>query len=190
MSGSDCCFLICIQISQETDKVVWYPHLFTSFPQFVVIHIVKGFSTINEKEVDVFLEYPCFLYDTANVGNLLSGSSAFSKPSLDIWKFLLHVMLKPSMQDFKHDVTTTGDECKCPKVWTFFSTALVFTSYFTEIWFPETSRSETSISKVIGVFLKVFFWYLSLLFVASFSENKVNSTQFSSVDIFWESLLK
>ena len=71
--------------------------------------------------MNVFLELPCLLYDPANVGNLISGSSAFSKPRLDIWKFLVHIILKPSMQDFKHDLTSRGDECNCLMVNTFFS---------------------------------------------------------------------
>ena len=70
--------------------MIWYSCLFKSFPRFVTIHIVKSFSTVNETEVDVFLELPCFLYDPANVSNLISTSSSFSKPSLDIWKFLVH----------------------------------------------------------------------------------------------------
>ena len=92
--------------------MVWYSHLFKSFPQFVMIHTVKGFSIVGETEVDVFLEFPCFLYDPVNVGNLIFGSFAFSKPSLDIWKFLVCIMLKPSMQDFKHDLTRMGDEVR------------------------------------------------------------------------------
>ena len=116
MSGSNCCFLTCIQVSLETSKMVWYPHLFKGFPQFVMIHTVKGFSVVNEIEVDIFLKFPCFLYNPANVGNLISSSSSFSKPSLDIWKFLVHIMLKPSMQDFKHDLSSMGDECSCPMV--------------------------------------------------------------------------
>ena len=80
MFGSKCCFLICIQISQEAGKVAWYSHIFKNFPQFVVIHTVKGFSIVIEAEVDVSLELPCFLYDPMNVGSLISGSSAFSKP--------------------------------------------------------------------------------------------------------------
>ena len=84
MSGSNCCFLTCIQVSQETGKVVWYSHLFKNFPQFVVIHTVKGFSVVNEEEVDVLLEFSCFFYDPTDVGNLISGSSAFSKSSLNI----------------------------------------------------------------------------------------------------------
>ena len=84
--------------------MVWYSHLFKNFPQFVVIHIVKGFSVVNE--TDVFLEFPSFLYDPVNVGNLISGSSAFSKPSLYIWKFSAHVLLKPSLEDFEHYLAT------------------------------------------------------------------------------------
>ena len=91
-----------------------------------MIHTVKNFSIVDEKEVDVFLEFPCFLYDPANVGNLISGSSAFSKPSLDIWKFLVHIMLKPSMPDFKQDLTSMEDECNCLiAVSTFFSNTLL-----------------------------------------------------------------
>ena len=102
--------------------MVWYSHLFKSCLQFVMIHTVKDFSVVNETEVDVFLEFPCFLYDSATVGNLISSSSSFSKPSLDIWKFLVPIMLKPSIQDFKHDLTSMGDEHSYPVVRTFFST--------------------------------------------------------------------
>ena len=110
MSGSNCCFLIYIQISQETGKVVWYSHPLKNFPQFVVIHTVKGFSGVNETEVHVSLEFPCFLYNPANVINLISGSSAFSKVGLDIWKFLVHVLLKLSSKDFKYSFTTVRNE--------------------------------------------------------------------------------
>ena len=82
MFGSNCCFLTCIQISQEAVKVVWYPYLFKNFPQFVVIHTVKGFSIVNATKVDIFLEFSCFCYDPTDVGNLISGSSAVSKSSL------------------------------------------------------------------------------------------------------------
>ena len=102
MSGSNCCFLTCIQISQETGKVVWYFHLFQNFPQFVVIHTVKSFSIVNEAEVDVFLELSCFFDDPADIGNLIFGSSAFSKSILNIWKFSVHVLLKPSLENFEH----------------------------------------------------------------------------------------
>ena len=102
VSSSNCCFLTCIQISQEAGMVVWYSHLFKNFPQFVVIHTVKGFGVINEAEVDVFLELSSFFYDPMNVGNLISGSSSFSKSSLNIWKFLVHVLLKPGLENFEH----------------------------------------------------------------------------------------
>ena len=82
--------------------MVWYSHLLKNFSQFVVIHTVKGFSIVSEAEVDVFLEFPCFLYDSVDIGNLMSGSSAFSKSSLYIWKFSVHVLLKPSWKDFEH----------------------------------------------------------------------------------------
>ena len=82
MSSSNCCFLTCIQISQEVDQVVWYSHIFKTFPQCVVIHTVKGFGMVNKAKVDVFLEISCFFDDPADVGNLISGSSAFSKSSL------------------------------------------------------------------------------------------------------------
>ena len=82
--------------------VVWYSHLVKNFPQFVVIHTVKGFGVINEAEVDVFLELSSFFYDPMNVGNLISGSSSFSKTSLNIWKFLVHVLLKPGLENFEH----------------------------------------------------------------------------------------
>ena len=87
MSSSNCCFLTCIQVSQEAGQVVWYSHLFKNFPQLVVIHTVKGFSVVNEAEEDVFLEFSCFFDDLIGVGNLISSSSAFSKSSLNIWKF-------------------------------------------------------------------------------------------------------
>ena len=95
-----CCFLNCVQISQETGQVVWYSHLLKNFPQLSVTHIVKGFSIVNE--ADVFLEFSCFFYNLTDVGNLISGSSAFSKTSLNIWKFSVHVLLKPSLKDFDH----------------------------------------------------------------------------------------
>ena len=82
--------------------MVWYSHLFQNFPQFIVIHTVKGFSVVNEAEVDVFLELYCFFNDPMDVENLISGSSAFSKSSLNIWKFTLHILLKPGVENFEH----------------------------------------------------------------------------------------
>ena len=82
--------------------MVWYSYFFKNFPQFVVIHIDKGFGVVNKAEVDVLLKLSCFFYDPTGVGNLISGSSAFSKSSLNIWKFLVHILLKPSLQDLEH----------------------------------------------------------------------------------------
>ena len=81
-------------------KVVWYSHLFQNFPQFVVIQTIKGFGVVNKAEVDAFLELSCFFNDPVDVGNLISGSSAFSKSSLNIWKFVVHILLKPGLENF------------------------------------------------------------------------------------------
>ena len=88
--------------SQEADQVVWYSHLLRNFPQFIVIYTVKGFAIVNKAEIDIFLEFSCFFCDPADVGNLIFGSSAFLKSSLNIWKFLVHVLLKPGLENFEH----------------------------------------------------------------------------------------
>ena len=126
MSSSNCCFLTCIQISQEAGQVVWYSYLFQNFPQFIVIHTVKGFGIVNKAEIDVFLEFSCFFDNPADVGNLISGSSAFSKSSLNIWKFTVHVLLKPSLENFEHYFTSVWDECNCVVVWAFFGIAFLW----------------------------------------------------------------
>ena len=126
MSSSNCCFLTCIQISQEADQVVWYSHLFQNFPQLVVIHTVKGFGIVNKAEIDVFLELSCFFDDPAAVSNLISGSSAFSKTSLKIWKFTVHVLLKPGLENLGHYFTSVWDECNCVVVWAFFGIAFLW----------------------------------------------------------------
>ena len=100
MSSSNCCFLTCIQISQEAGQVVWYSHLLKNFQQFVVIHTVKGFGIVNKAVVDVFLELSGFFDDPVDVGNLISGSSAFSKSSLNFWKFMIHILLRPGLENF------------------------------------------------------------------------------------------
>ena len=86
--------------------MIWYSHLLKNFPQFVVIHIFKGFGVVNKAEVDVFMEFPCFFYGPTDVGNLISGSSAFSKPTLYNWKFWIHILLKPSMKAFEHNLAS------------------------------------------------------------------------------------
>ena len=106
MSSFNCCFLTFIQVSQEADQVVWYCHLSQNFSQFIVIHTVKGFDIVNKAETDVFLELSCFFNDAPNVGNLISGSSAFSKTSLNIWKFTVHILLKPGLENFEHYFTS------------------------------------------------------------------------------------
>ena len=88
-------------------------HLFQNFPKFIVIYTVKGFGIVNKAEIDVFLELSCFFNDLVDVGNLISGSSAFSKPSLNIWKFMVHVLLKPGLENFEHYFTSVWDECNC-----------------------------------------------------------------------------
>jgi len=93
--------------------VVWYSYLLKNFPQFIVIHTVKGFGIVNKAEIDVFLELSCFSNDPLNVGNLISGSFAFSKTSLNIWKFTVRVLLKPGLENFEHYFTSVCDECNC-----------------------------------------------------------------------------
>ena len=124
MSSSNCCFLTCIQISQEAGQVVWYSHLFKNFLQFVVIYTVKSFGIVSEAEVGVFLELSCFFCDPMDVGNLISGSSAFSKYSVNIWNFMVHVLLKPGLENFEdYFVNSVWDECNCEVIWAFFGIA-------------------------------------------------------------------
>ena len=101
MSDSDCCFLTSIQ-TQDAGKVVWYSHLFKNFSQFIAIHTVKDFGVVNKADVDIFLELSCFFNDPMDDGNLTSGSSAISKSSLNIWKFMVHKLLKPGLENFEH----------------------------------------------------------------------------------------
>ena len=127
MSSSNCCFLtICIQVSQEAGQVVWYSHLSQNFPQFIVIQRDKGFGIVNKAEIDVFLEFSCFFDDPMDVGNLISGSSAFSKSSLNMWKFMVHVLLKPGLEKFEHYFASVWDECNCAVVRAFFGIAFLW----------------------------------------------------------------
>ena len=119
MFSSNCCFLTCIQISQEAGQVVWYSHLLKNVPQFVVIH--KSFGIVNE--VEVFLGLSCFFCDPTDIGNLISGSSAFSKSSWNIWKFMVHVLLKLGLENFEHYFASMWDDCNCVVVWTLFGIA-------------------------------------------------------------------
>ena len=125
MSSSNCCFLTCIQVSQESGQVLWYAHLFQNFPQFIVIHTVKGFGIVNKTEIDVFRESSSYFNDPADIGHLISGSSSFSKTSLNIWKFTVQVLLKPGLENFEHYFTSVWDECNCAVVWAFFGIAFL-----------------------------------------------------------------
>ena len=111
MSSTNCCFLTCIQISQEVSKVLWYSHLLKNFPQFVVIYTVKGFGMVNKAEIDGFLESSCFFHDPIDIDNVISGSSGFSKSSLNIWKFMVHILLKLGLENFEHYFTSLWGEC-------------------------------------------------------------------------------
>ena len=125
MSSSNYCFLTCIHVSQEAGQVVWYSHLFQNFPQFIEIHTVEGFGIVYKAEIDVFWNSLACLDDPVDIGNLISGSSAFSKTSLNIWKFPVHVLLKPGLENFEHYFTIVWDECNCVVVWAFFGIAFL-----------------------------------------------------------------
>ena len=172
------CFLICIQISQEAGKVLWYSYFFKNFPQFVVIHTVQGFSVVNETEVDVFLEFSCSFCDPADVGYVISVSSAFSKSSLNIWKFYVYVQLKPSLKNFEHYSASVWIECSCVVLWTFFGIAFLWDYWNLLILF----------FKLISVESLLLFWYrwsvfnnlqeiflfIGLIFCDLFCDNLVN----------------
>ena len=116
MSYFKCCFLTCINISQEAGKVVWYSHSLKNCPQVVVIHTVKSFGVVNESEVDVFLKLFCSFDDPVGVGDLISGSSPFSKSSLNIWKLMVRVLLKPDLENSEHCFASVCAECSCAAV--------------------------------------------------------------------------
>ena len=125
MSSSNCCFLILVQISQEAGGWYGIPNS-KNFPQFLVVHTVKGFGIVNKAEVDVFMELSCFFDDPADVGNLISGSSAFSKSTLNIWKFTVHVLLKSGLENFEHYFISVWDECNCVVIGAFFGIAFLW----------------------------------------------------------------
>ena len=106
--------------------MVWDSHLFQNFRQYLVIHKVKGFGIVNKAEIDIFLKLSCFFHDPPAVGNLISGSSAFSKTSLNIRKFTVHVLLKPGLENFEHYFTSMWEECNCAVVWAFFGIAFLW----------------------------------------------------------------
>ena len=132
MSSSNCCFLTCIQISQDAHKVVWYSHVFQNFPQFVVIHTVKGIGVVKSTS-RFFLELSCYFNDPLDAGTLISDSSAFSKSSLNIWKFLLHILLEHGLENCMHYFAGMWDERNCAVVSTFFGIALLWN--WNENWY-------------------------------------------------------
>ena len=127
MSSSNCCFLICMQKSayRFLRRQVRWSSILKNFPQFVMIHTVKSFGIVNKAEIDVFLELSCFFNDPVDVGNLISGSSAFSKSSLNIWNILIHILLKPLLENLGHYFASMWNECSRAIVWTFFGIALL-----------------------------------------------------------------
>ena len=126
MSSYNCSFLTCIQISEEAGEVDWYSHFLKNFLQFIVIHTVKGFGIVNKTEVGVFLELFCFFDDLLDVGNLISGFSAFSKSSLNIWKFSVDELLKPDLVNLEQYFASLLDECNFVVILTFFGIAFLW----------------------------------------------------------------
>ena len=150
MSSSNCCFLTCIQVYQEADQVVWYSHHFQNFPQFIMIHTVKGFGIVNKAEIDVLMEISCFFHDPMDVGNLVSGSSAFSKNYLNIRNFTVHVLLKAGLENFEHHFTSMWDECNCVVVLAFFWHCLSLGLEWKLIFSSPVATAE--FSKFAGIF--------------------------------------
>ena len=164
MSSSNCCFLTCTQISQEAGQVVCYSHLFQNFLQFVVFHTVKGFGVVNEAEVGVFLEFAYFFYDPMDVGNLISGSSAFSKPNLIIWKFSVHVLLTPRLENFEHYFACMWNVCNCVVVWTFFVIAVFWN--WNENWsFHSRMKENCLVLRIYTINAFFFFFFLKMIAV-------------------------
>ena len=129
--------------------MVWYSYLFKNCPQFIVIYTVRGFGIVNKAEVDVFLELSCFFHDPKDVGNLISSSFAFSKSSLNIWKFSVHVLLKPGLENFEHCFASVWDESNCAVVWTFFGIA--FLRDWNENWLFSSPVATAEYSKFADI---------------------------------------
>ena len=178
MSCSNCCLLTCIRISQEAARWSGIPISFRIF-QFVVIHTVRGFGIVNKAEVS--LELSCLLYDPTDVGNLISGSSAFSKSSLNTWKFSVHVLLKPCLENFEHYFASVWDEYNCA-VWTFFSIAFLWDWNenwpFLVLWpllsFPKllaywVQHFDASIFRILGFYnIGLIFFFFALNIISTY----------------------
>ena len=182
MSSSNCCFLTCIQISQETGQVIWYSHLFKKNPQFLVIHTVKGFGIVNNAEIDVSLELSCFFFNNpVDVGNLISGSCAFAKTSLNIWNFMVHILLKPGLENFEHLFNSVWDDHDCAVVWASFGIAVLW--YWNEDWPFPVLWPLLSFLNVLAYWLQHFH---SIIFqdLKQLHWNSITSTSFVHSDAF------
>ena len=126
MSSSNCCFLTCIQISQESGQVFWLTHLFQNSPQFIVIHTVKGFGIVNKAEIDVFLEHLAFSMIQWMLAFWSFVPLLFLKSAWTSGSFTGHILLKPGLENFKHYFTSVWDECNCAVVWAFFGIAFLW----------------------------------------------------------------
>ena len=152
-SSSNFCFLTCTQIFQEASQVVWYSHLFKNFPQFFVIHRDKGFGIADITEVDVLLELSCFFNDPTDVVNLISASSNFSKSSLNIWKFMVHILLKPRLENFEYSFVNLWNECNCVAVWAFFSLPFFGIGMKTEFSRPVATAEFSNFAGILSAAL-------------------------------------
>ena len=179
MSSSNCCFLTCIQVSQEAGQVVWYSHLCQNFPQFIVIHSGKGFDIVNKAEIDILLKLSWFFDDPVDVDNLISGSSAFSKTSLKILYYIVHVLLKSRLENSEHYFTSVWDDCNCVVVWTFFGTAFLWD--WNENWPFPVLWPLLSFPNLLTYWVQNF---QSIIFqnLKYFNWNSITSTSFVSSD--------
>ena len=177
MSSSNCCFLTCIQISQEAGKVVWYSQLFKNFLQFVIIHIVKGFNVVNE--ADVFSGILLLFLWSSGCWQFDLWFLCLYKSSLNIWKFLIHILLKSSLKDFEHNLASMWNKCNCVVIWTFFGTALLWD--WNENWLFSVLWPLLSFPNFLAYWVQHFhsiiFQYLNYL-----SLNSITSTSFVCSD--------
>ena len=133
--------------------MVLYFHLLKNFPQFIVIHTVKGFGMVNKGEIDVFLEISCFFINPTDVGNFISGSSAFSKSSLNIWNFTVHILLKSGLENFEHYFASVWDKCNCAVVWTLFGIAFFGTGVKLNFSSPVTTAEFSKFGGMLSTAL-------------------------------------
>ena len=172
--------------------MVWYSYLSQKFPQFLVIHTVKSIGIVNKTEIDVFLEFSCFFHDPADVGNLISGSSAFSKTSLNIWKFMVHLLLKPGLENFEHYFTSVWDECNCAVVWAFFG--IVFLWDWNENWpfpvlLPPLSFPNLLAYWVHHFDIAIITWF-SIFYGSELNSNYMSLHKFPCMCGLWHHLLE